>query len=275
MLNYSKYNSCGNDFIIIDDRQGKFLNQSSDSCFSIRTQLYIQSLCNRDNGIGADGLILLQLSQQPNSLYHMVYFNSDGLVSSFCGNGSMCCAHFASSLGIAGKQSICYGTFDTNTGLFSFEVNFQTNKAQVSLVDVKNIKIDPHGIFVDTGSPHYVVFKEQINNIDVNKEGAEIRYSRRFEQKGTNVTFVSCNNQNISIRTYERGVEAETLSCGTGAVAAALCASLKNLILDSQVSVKTQGGYLKVSFNRESDIFSNIYLQSIVEKNFEGILPTI
>ena len=77
----------------------------------------------------------------------MVYFNSDGLVSSFCGNGSMCCAHFASSLGIAGKQSICCGKFDTNTGLFSFEVNFQTNKAQVSLVDVKNIKIDPHGIF--------------------------------------------------------------------------------------------------------------------------------
>ena len=273
MLQYSKYNSCGNDFIIIDDRQGEFLIQSGDSYSSICTQLYIQSLCNRDKGIGADGLILLQLSQQSNSLYRMVYFNSDGLVSSFCGNGSMCCAHFASSLNSAGQKSIYSGNFDTNEGLFSFEVDFKDNKVKVSLVEVQNIEIDNSGIFMNTGSPHYVVFKEHVNNINVNKEGAKIRYSKRFEKEGTNVTFVSCINQNISIRTYERGVEAETLSCGTGAVAAALCASLKNLILDSTVSIKTQGGDLKVSFNKKSDIFSNIYLQSRVEKNFEGILP--
>tara|TARA_S200000501_G_scaffold320379_1_gene315208 strand:+ start:677 stop:1504 length:828 start_codon:yes stop_codon:yes gene_type:complete len=275
MIKFSKYNSCGNDFIIIDNRLKQFSNTLRISSVIMNNQSYIKSLCDRKTGIGADGLILIDLPTSPKSLYFMTYYNSDGLVSSFCGNGSMCCAHFISSIGIAGPEPFSSGHFETNQGLFSFEVDINNNKSKVSLVDVTDFKTDFNGTFIDTGSPHYVMFKNQLNNMDVNKEGAEIRYSKRFRIEGTNVTFAQFINNNLFIRTYERGVEAETLSCGTGAVAAALCAFVNGFITVSEVLVKTKGGDLKVSFKKNSDTFSDIYLQSEIEKNFEGLLPKI
>ena len=275
MIKFSKYNSCGNDFIIIDNRLKKFSNILKSSSVIMNNQSYIKSLCDRKAGIGADGLILIDLPTNPKSLYFMTYYNSDGLISSFCGNGSMCSAHFTSSLSIAGPKPFSRGHFETNQGLFSFEVDINTNKSKVSLVDVTDIKTDCNGTFIDTGSPHYVIFKNQLNNIDVNKEGAEIRYSKRFRIEGTNITFAQFINNNLFIRTYERGVEAETLSCGTGAVAAALCAFVNSFITVSEVLVKTKGGDLEVSFKKNSDTFSDIYLQSEIEKNFEGLLPKI
>ncbi len=275
MIKFSKYNSCGNDFIIIDNRLKQFSNTLRISSVIMSNQSYIKSLCDRKTGIGADGLILIDLPTNPKSLYFMTYYNSDGLVSSFCGNGSMCCAHFISSIGIAGPEPFSSGHFETNLGLFSFEVDINNNKSKVSLVDVTDFKTDFNGTFIDTGSPHYVMFKNQLNNMDVNKEGAEIRYSKRFRIEGTNVTFAQFINNNLFIRTYERGVEAETLSCGTGAVAAALCAFVNGFITVSEVLVKTKGGDLKVSFKKNSDTFSDIYLQSEIEKNFEGLLPKI
>ena len=281
MLPFSKYNSCGNDFIIIDDRDLLFpINGGSWTKYpenDIQSgQLYINSLCDRKKGIGSDGLILLQPSTVKSKyLYHMAYFNSDGLLSSFCGNGSMCCAHFASIKGLAGEGPRCHGHFHTTQGIFSFQSNIINHKTTISMIDVAIFQIDHEGIYINTGSPHYVLFKDSIDKINVNKEGADIRYSQRFKEEGVNVTFASYENQQLSIRTYERGVERETLSCGTGAVAAALCAYINQLTSKNSISVQTQGGILYVSFKKRLNIFVDIYLESTVEKNFEGILPTV
>ena len=280
MMKYSKYNSCKNDFIIIDNRQLLFpLNGGKWTKYPLNqedsAQLYIKSLCDRDYGIGADGLILLSIPPKgSNCLYHMSYFNSDGRLSSFCGNGSMCCAHFASTLGISSSDKNSSGYFHTNEGVFYFESNVHNFNTKISLVDVQDFSIDDHGIFINTGSPHYVIFKHKIDKLNVHEAGRKIRYSQRFEKEGVNVTFASFVNKKLSIRTYERGVESETLSCGTGAVAAALSASIYKFTLDKHILVHTKGGILNVSFDNQIDNFSNIYLESVVEKNFEGILPT-
>jgi len=273
MIKFSKYNSCGNDFIIIDNRLKQFSNILKSSSIIMNNPLYIKSLCDRKAGIGADGLILIDLPTNPKSLYFMTYYNSDGLISSFCGNGSMCSAHFTSSLSIAGPKPFSRGYFETNQGLFSFEVDINTNRSKVSLVDVTDIKTDFNGTFIDTGSPHYVIFKNQLNNIDVNKEGAEIRYSKRFRIEGTNITFAQFINNNLFIRTYERGVEAETLSCGTGAVASALFLRIKKMTNNNTILINTQGGALKVSFKYEDNKFTNISLtSSYVKKLFDRVL---
>ena len=236
MMNFSKYNSCGNDFIIIDDRKltfpingGKWTKYPSGR--STYGKFYIKELCDKKHGVGADGLILLwPPSKSSNYLYHMAYFNSDGRISSFCGNGSMCCAHFASSIGLAGNKDLCSGSFHNQEGVFSFSSNIISCKTKISLINVDNFQIDDGGVFINTGSPHYVVFKKQIKTLNVNKEGAKIRYSDKFKKDGVNVTFASYSNKKIHIRTYERGVESETLSCGTGAVAASLCSSIFGFI---------------------------------------------
>lgn len=295
-IKFSKYNSCGNDFIIVDNRQLVFpLKNQEFSCSFLEKKHYIESICDRKKSIGADGFILLcatpEKASKPavnylfqpasdsirltnQSLYVMVYFNSDGNVSSFCGNGSMCCAHFAATLGLCADNSDT-GTFIHRNGLFSFDTNINNGKTRISMVNVKDYHIDQEGILMDTGSPHYVLFVPNLDSVDVNSEGEKIRYSNRFSAKGVNVTFASFIEDKLFIRTYERGVERETLSCGTGAVAAALSASIYNLISDNTIAVQTKGGLLEVSFKKNNKSFTGISLESVVEKNFEGILPNM
>jgi diaminopimelate epimerase len=284
MINFSKYNSCGNDFIIIDNSHKLFPlgKKGGEESFQ-----YIQSLCDRTCGvgssgrqdvqisdsveerkIGADGLILIQPHESV--IYFMSYFNSNGYLSSFCGNGSMCTAHFAVSLGFCDMKPIGKGDFKTREGLFSFESDINTGKTKISMIDVLNFFILDEGILINTGSPHYVIFKSDISNMDVKKEGKDIRYSKPFYQYGINVTFASFSNNMLSIRTYERGVESETLSCGTGAVAAALSASIKQLTSLNRLPVHTKGGVLDVSFKQKNRVFTDVFLESVVCEDYRG-----
>ena len=284
MMNFAKYNSCGNDFIIIDN---------SDELFPVgkkgcgQSFQYIKALCDRKHGvgsslrqditilgdieknkIGADGLILIRAHQDV--IYFMSYFNSNGYPSSFCGNGSMCTAHFAVSLGLCGKKSIGKGMFKTREGVFSFQSDINTGQTKISMIDVLNYFVLDQGVLINTGSPHYVIFKSDISNIDVQKQGRDIRYSKPFSKYGVNVTFASFSNNTLSTRTYERGVESETLSCGTGAVAAALAASIKQLTLTDTIPVHTKGGVLGVSFKRKNRVFLDVFLESVIHKDYHG-----
>ena len=283
-MNFAKYNSCGNDFIIIDNSHELFSVDKKDGEEYFQ---YIQALCDRTHGIGsglredvkisgniaehrvgADGLILIK--PYKDVIYFMSYFNSNGYLSSFCGNGSMCAAHFAVFSGFCGKQSIGQGDFKTREGIFSFSSDINTGKTKISMIDVLNFFILDEGILINTGSPHYVIFKSDISNLDVSKEGRGIRYSKPFTKYGVNITFACFSNNILSIRTYERGVESETLSCGTGAVAAALCASIKQLILVDYIKVHTKGGVLDVGFKRKNRFFTDIFLESVIYRDYTG-----
>ena len=254
MLNFSKYNSTGNDFVIIDNRLNTFKKEAN----------YISRICNRQFGVGADGLILLEESKSSN--YFMNYFNSDGFPSTFCGNGSLCCAHFADKLNVINKR----GSFETREGVFNCFVN--NDDASISMSNVSNFDIRSEHVVINTGSPHYVVFVDDLDIIDVNALGKKIRFSKEFYEDGINVTFTNITNNKISIRTFERGVEAETLSCGTGAVAAVMSAILRNLISAQSIDVLTKGGVLNVSLKFDNSSFSNILLSSFISTSFQGKL---
>ena len=249
---FNKYNSTGNDFIIVDNRERSFKFNHS----------YIKKICDRKFGIGADGFILLENSLVAD--YFVNYYNSDGFPSSFCGNGSLCSTHFAYTKGIINGA----GLFETREGVFECKID-KTN-ASISLIDVDKFDVDSDKIILNTGSPHYVVFCDRLNMLNVNKIGKEIRFRNEFSPKGINVTFVEKNKDYLFIRTFERGVDAETLSCGTGAVAAVLSAWIRKYIDIQSLRVKTNGGILNVSFDVQNDKFTNIYLSSHIEQVFEG-----
>tara|TARA_B100000700_G_C14894954_1_gene784549 strand:- start:341 stop:1144 length:804 start_codon:yes stop_codon:yes gene_type:complete len=260
MINFWKYNSAGNDFILVDNRLEVFPKKTD----------FIQKLCDRNFGVGADGLILLELDDDTN--YFMHYFNADGLLSSFCGNGSMCCAHFAQKLNLLSNSSAGFqGCFSTREGKFNLHVH--QNQVRVSMPNVSDFSIDDGNVIIQTGSPHYVIFTSKLKNLNINKEGADIRYSKKFCKNGINVTFVEKKSDGIFIRTYERGVESETLSCGTGVVAAVLSLFIcKMLPIKDEIFVHTEGGVLSVSFQYNSQLnsFSNIILSNKVNRVFGG-----
>lgn len=197
-------------------------------------------MCHRRFGIGADGLILIE--PEPVADFRMRYFNADGGEGSMCGNGGRCAAHFAFSNGIAGTEM----QFTAIDGLHRAIVSGST--VTITLSDVYEIGYDDNICFLNTGSPHYVEFFSDIDSIDVVGRGREIRYSPRFAPQGTNVNFVTVQGDTIKVRTYERGVEDETLSCGTGVTASAIAAVITGHFDSTHVNVETLGGKLTVSF---------------------------
>jgi len=243
MIVFNKYQGAGNDFIIIDSRKGIFNPDDS---------RHINKLCDRRFGIGADGLILI--SGSPQFDFEMKYFNSDGFEGTMCGNGGRCSADFAIRAGIAGKK-LSFKAIDGVHKAISEEgiIRLQMN-------DVKEPSLINGSYFINTGSPHYVIFKKDINNIDVNTEGKIIRWAEEFAPGGTNVNFVETAENGIYVRTFERGVEEETLSCGTGVTASAIASVLTGQLDTKSVSVKTKGGNLSVSFNISGKIISDIWL---------------
>ncbi len=251
---FHKYQGTGNDFIIIDNRAKNFnLNQ-----------LQIINLCNRRFGIGADGLMLLEKHKDFDFL--MKYFNSDGKESTMCGNGGRCLVRYAYSLNITNKE-IQFMAID---GKHKAKVN-DNNTISLQMNDVSEINIVNTNFFLNTGSPHYVTFREDINNLDVFNRGREIRYSAEFEPDGTNVNFVEIQNGKIYVRTYERGVENETLSCGTGVTASAICASLYSKSDKNSYDILTKGGNLNVSFKKvDKNNFKDIWLTGPADFVFEG-----
>lgn len=252
---FNKYQGAGNDFIIIDNRNNIFSQENSE---------LIEKLCNRRFGIGADGLILICSSSQYD--FEMKYFNSDGKESTMCGNGGRCSADFSIRAGIAGKNH----TFKAIDGVHMAISEGGIIKLQMN--DVKGSKLIDGNFFINTGSPHYVLFKEDIDNIEVNSEGKRIRWSDSFKPGGTNVNFVEIEENGIYVRTFERGVEEETLSCGTGVTASAIASVLSGQIDTKTVSVRTKGGYLSVSFNISGETVTDVWLSGPATFVFEGII---
>ena len=256
-IQFYKYQGTGNDFIILDNRKNQY---------PLLASHHVRTLCDRRFGIGADGLMLLQ--EQPGYDFEMVYYNADGNRGSMCGNGGRCMVKFAYSMGI---EKAMY-RFLAVDGSHEAEID---NDGLVSLKmkDIDQVK-EYHGDFIlDTGSPHYVKLVNDVREIDVVRKGKEIRNSNNFVREGINVNFVATiNDDEIYVRTYERGVEDETLSCGTGVTAAAvICYHNENGFND--VTVHTPGGKLSVEYDRrDDDHYDNIWLTGPAEKVFEGML---
>ena len=253
-INFTKYEGNGNDFIIIDDRKEEFNEDNV---------LMISKLCDRKFGIGADGLILLRKHKVYD--FQMIYFNSDGNESSMCGNGGRCLVSYALQLDIDLKTN----SFLAIDGVHKFKV--VDNEIYLKMNDVKDIVVKNGYNFLNTGSPHVVQIVENVDEINVYEQGKKIR--RQFqEMNGVNVNFVSFNNDIIKCRTFERGVENETLSCGTGVVAVALYIFKKKKISDNKIIVSTKGGSLSVSFKNDGNSFREIWLKGDINKIFDGLI---
>ena len=255
-LNFYKYHGAGNDFVIIDGR--------ADS--SLLSEEQIMFLCDRRFGIGGDGLMILKSAA--NVDFEMLYFNSDGRPGSMCGNGGRCMMRFAADLNLISDKA----DFLAPDGMH--EAYFMPNGwVSLKMNDVSFPIENEFGDFIlDTGSPHYVSFRDEITSIDVFMEGRVIRNSTPFIEKGINVNFVKIENNGISIRTYERGVEEETLSCGTGITAAVIAAHFSSKVSSeiNFVNVKASGGDLKVCFKKDLDKYVDVRLEGPAVKVFEG-----
>jgi diaminopimelate epimerase len=250
---FNKYHGTGNDFIIIDNRDGIFNPSDSE---------IIKRLCDRRFGIGADGLILI--ANISGYDYEMKYFNSDGRESSMCGNGGRCAADFTRRNGIAGVSQ----TFKSFDGIHNAKI--ENGIIHLELNDVSQPSVIDGNYFLNTGSPHYVLFVKNALETDVYNEGKRLRWSEKFGPGGTNVNFVEIKENSIFVRTYERGVEDETLSCGTGVTASAIATVLSGRFDSTDIAVSTPGGNLTVKFKADSDKFTDIWLSGPATFVFEG-----
>lgn len=253
---FEKYHGTGNDFIIIDNRKsGLVLNH-----------LQIKLLCDRRLGIGADGLMLLEPSEKANFL--MRYYNSDGYEGSMCGNGGRCMAAFAFSVKACGPVM----EFLASDGVHSAEllqINNNVYDVKLKMKDVNKIERLGEHFFMNTGSPHLIVFTDDPENTNVEDEGKKWRNNSGFAPGGTNVNFVRIAAKRLYVRTYERGVEAETLSCGTGVTAAAIAAA--EISEKNSFDIDTRGGSLYVSFDKpKKGIYRNIWLRGPATYVFSG-----
>ncbi|HEY0656124.1 MAG TPA: diaminopimelate epimerase [Chryseosolibacter sp.] len=253
-IHFFKYQATGNDFVVIDNRTSGY-SFSKDQ---------IERICDRKFGIGADGLMLIE--NHPLLDFNLVYYNSDGS-QSLCGNGSRAAARMASALGMVNGKA----NFNAYDGEHAAEI-LPTGIVKLKMNPVNKTEKIGTDQFINTGSPHYIRFVDAVHQYPLFEEGKKIRYSDQFKPGGTNVNFVQLlENNTIFVRTYERGVENETLSCGTGVVASALAASLNGY--KSPISVKTLGGELSVEFKSGlNGTFTDIYLIGPAKLVFEGDL---
>ena len=255
-IQFSKYQGTGNDFVIIDNRMMHW----------VPTVLQVSMLCDRHNGIGADGLMLLNDKDGFN--FAMTYYNSDGHESTMCGNGGRCMTAFAKSLGLVSH----WAHFWAVDGGHEAEIvdNSPGCIYKIKMRDTRIEKIYDDGFFLNTGSPHFVRFVNDATNTDVFNFGRELRRDVRFAPEGTNVDFVEVQDVSLFVRSYERGVENETLSCGTGVTASAIVAAFINPANPGFYDIKTLGGVLKVSFTRTGELFSEIWLEGPAKFVFAG-----
>ena len=254
-IRFEKYHGTGNDFIMIDGRGSDFKIPEAD---------VIASLCDRRFGIGADGLIIIEPSK--NHDFVMRYYNSDGHEGTMCGNGGRCAVAYCSKLEMIGPST----SFEAIDGIHRATVD-ESGIIHLEMNDVSDIQEISGHFELDTGSPHYVKFVENVEKIDVFRQGSEIRYNAPFEKEGINVNFVTETSESLFVRTYERGVENETWSCGTGVVASALSAAFRSLSDKKSLAVETRGGMLEVSFERTGyNQFEKIVLSGPAAFVFKG-----
>ena len=251
---YYQYEGTGNDFIIIDNRSDEF---------NVSNSHLINRLCHREKGIGADGFITI--NDKSGYDFEMKYFNSDGFESTMCGNGGRCIIHLANKLGITNDNTRFYAIDGEHVGIFGEE------QVRLKMTDVQGITKRGDDFVLDTGSPHYVIFDDNVQLLDVVNTGRSIRNQEEFKDDGINVNFVAIIDDGIEVRTYERGVEDETLSCGTGCVASAIATSLLAQRSENNYSIRTRGGVLKVEFENEGDHhFTEIWLEGPVRMDHQG-----
>jgi len=257
MLSFWKYQGTGNDFVMIDNRQQTF------DCSNVEL---IAHLCDRRFGIGADGLILIEEDQTVD--FKMVYFNSDGKESTMCGNGGRCLVAFAKQLGMI--QSEC--TFQAVDGLHYATIDSE-NQVALQMIDVVEITLADKHVFLNTGSPHHVEIVRHLDYFDVYKKGKLIRESEAYAPKGTNVNFVEQEGPNhFRIRTFERGVEEETLSCGTGATAVAIAMHALGKLDENEVKIAVEGGELRVRFDYQASQYQQVFLIGPASLVFQGAI---
>jgi diaminopimelate epimerase len=256
-IEFYKYQGTGNDFVMIDNRTNFFPKEDIK---------LIERLCDRRFGIGADGLILLENDSETD--FRMVYYNSDGNQSSMCGNGGRCLVAFANQLGVIDDKT----TFIATDGLHHASVG---DDAIISLqmIDVDEIQKKDSYTFLNTGSPHHVQIVDDLEHYNVKENGAAIRYGELYGEKGSNVNFVKkVDDSTFSLRTYERGVEDETLACGTGATAVAIAMNAIGQTDKTSINLNVEGGKLVVSFDKLGDHFSNVFLTGPAKFVFKGAI---
>lgn len=250
---FYKYHGTGNDFIIVDNR---------DHSIELTTD-QINKLCDRRFGIGADGLMILENHNQLD--FNMRYFNADGNEGSMCGNGGRCLVAFAKKLNMIENTT----QFNSTDGIHKAVIN-SDHTVSLELQDVLSVNRVNQNYYLNTGSPHYVLFTKDVKDIDVYNRGREISYSNNFDPEGTNVNFAELIDDKIFVRTFERGVEDETLSCGTGVTASAIAASVFQNTDKNSYNIVTKGGNLHVSFQKSNNIFTNVWLSGPAEFVFKG-----
>ncbi len=256
-LHFYKYQGTGNDFVMIDNRSNFFPKDNRD---------LISNLCHRRFGIGADGLILLENDSETD--FRMVYYNSDGNESTMCGNGGRCLVAFAKQIGVIKNTT----TFNAVDGLHSASVGAD-GIVSLQMIDVDTINQNAGYTFLNTGSPHHIQVVDDLKNFDVKQKGAEIRYGDLYGNAGSNINFVKkIDEDTFSLRTYERGVEDETLACGTGATAAAIAMNATGQTHATSIKMNVEGGKLSVTFDKEGEKYTNVFLNGPAEFVFEGTI---
>lgn len=248
-----KFESTGNDFIMIDNRKEDF-SMTTDE---------IAVLCHRKLGVGADGLILL--GKHPDLDFRMSYFNSDGQEASFCGNGGRAICGLAKILRMPGRK-LSFEAFD---GVHYAEINPLSHFIWLVNLSMQDVVIGDEQI-INTGSPHHIIYVDDLANLDVRAEGSRIRNSRQFGPEGCNVNFIETSDANIYVRTYERGVEDETLSCGTGVTASAIFHHMSGADGNYSTIINTRGGMLEVSFLKKGKLFTDIRLKGLTRCVLKG-----
>ncbi|WP_420322841.1 diaminopimelate epimerase [Flagellimonas sp.] len=252
VLHFYKYQGTGNDFVVIDNRQLIFPKND--------TKL-ITKLCDRRFGIGADGLILVENDEK--SDFNMIYYNSDGS-QSLCGNGGRCAVAFAHYLGMIKTET----TFNAIDGLHYATI--EGDEVNLKMGNVEEIKEKPTYTFLDTGSPHHVQLVDNLDRMDVKTVGAKLRYGM-YGKSGSNINFVSPGDDgSFNARTYERGVEDETLSCGTGVTAVAIAMHKMGKTTSNTVKINMPGGKLTVSFEQRNGSYTNIFLKGPARQVYKG-----
>ncbi len=254
IFSFVKYQGTGNDFVCIDNRKKQF---------PIDNHNEIARICDRNFGVGADGFICIE--SDSDAQFYMRYFNADGNEGSLCGNGSRCAIHFANTLGLTREKVL----FKAADGVH--HAQFITDEIALKLHDISQWEERGEDLFLNTGSPHHVVFVTDVDAIDVAKIGAQIAHGAPYFSDGTNVNFVqSINDNTIKVRTFERGVEAETLSCGTGVTAAAVATHISKQTASNSLLIQTRGGTLHVSFTLADKTYTSLTLQGPAVPVFSG-----
>ncbi len=257
IIEFFKYQGTGNDFILIDNMDGNFIGLSRKN---------IHRFCNRHFGIGADGLILLEKSQVAS--FHMKYYNADGNEGSLCGNGSRCAIKFAHSHSWIGADA----QFEAFDGIHEAKI-LKDQRISIAFNDIDQLEKYDEAVICDSGSPHYVKAVENIKTIDMIPLAKSIRFNSRFQSDGINVNYIQKLSFNeFAIRTYERGVENETLACGTGVVASALSVDFLGLSDADQLLFQTKGGPLEVHFKKEKSNYKHISLIGTAKEVFRGYI---